>query len=128
MDDRLYDRCGNPITMGRWLDLNRDWSYKRVRETVVADVWRVSTVWLGIDHGFGWGPPLTFETMVFELAESHGYMPEVPAWGLLAHAYTFHESVMDDLQARYSTETQAVEGHEATVREARALFLPAVVA
>ncbi len=26
----------------------------------------VSTVWLGLDHSFGFGPPLIFETMVFD--------------------------------------------------------------
>jgi hypothetical protein len=26
---------------------------------------RVSTVFIGIDHGFGRGPPLLFETMLF---------------------------------------------------------------
>ena len=26
----------------------------------------VSTVWLGLDHGFGHTPPLIFETMVFD--------------------------------------------------------------
>lgn len=28
--------------------------------------YRVSTVFLGVDHSFGSGPPLLFETMVFE--------------------------------------------------------------
>jgi len=30
-----------------------------------VDAFRVSTVFLGLDHGFGFGPPLLFETMVF---------------------------------------------------------------
>jgi predicted cobalt transporter CbtA len=52
----------------------------------------VSTVWIGIDHRFGDdGPPLIFETMVFNRAEG---------WGEL------------DCE-RYSTEAEAVAGHAA---------------
>ena len=31
--------------------------------------WEVSTVFLGLDHQFGHGPPLLFETMVFPECE-----------------------------------------------------------
>ena len=34
------------------------------RDTLPGDV-QVSTVFLGLDHSFGNGPPLLFETMVF---------------------------------------------------------------
>lgn len=104
------DRCGNPIPMGRWMDLSDDYHYKVLRKTPVGGVWEVSTVWLGIDHGF-MGPPLIFETMVFEIAETNGWFGP------------YHESIGDH-QYRYSTETQAIDGHWATVREARKRFLP----
>lgn len=55
---------------------------------------RVSTVWLGLDHQFGDGPPLIFETMVF------------PA-----------ESSMDLDCERYSTEEEAKAGHSAMVEK-----------
>ena len=113
------DRCGNPITLGRWMDLSHDPSYKRVALTEVGGVWHVSTVWLGHNHGMG-GPPLIFETMVFEIAESHGYVP-ASRWGD-EFAYSFHEDVGE--QWRYSTEAQAREGHEVMVRLARQHFLP----
>jgi hypothetical protein len=32
---------------------------------IIDDDVRVSTVFLGLDHSFGTGPPLLFETMVF---------------------------------------------------------------
>jgi hypothetical protein len=54
----------------------------------------VSTVWLGLDHGFGAGPPLIFETMYFR--------------GLGAKADP------EDMQ-RYSTEAEALAGHEQMV-------------
>lgn len=40
-----------------------EYENRRVAETFVNDV-RVSTVFLGLDHGFG-GRPLLFETMIF---------------------------------------------------------------
>jgi hypothetical protein len=47
----------------------------------------VSTVFLGLDHNWGGGPPLLFETMIF--GGRH-----------------------DDYQERYSTWDEAVEGHK----------------
>jgi hypothetical protein len=55
----------------------------------------VSTVFLGIDHGFGEGPPLIFETMVFA-SERH----------------------LDERDCqRYSTESEAVTGHHEMVKK-----------
>ena len=55
------------------------------RETVAEGV-DVSTVFLGIDHSFGSGPPLLWETMIFG-GEHDGY------------------------QDRYSTYDEAMAGH-----------------
>lgn len=38
---------------------------RHVAVTEVAPGVTVSTVFLGLDHGFGDGPPLLFETMIF---------------------------------------------------------------
>lgn len=115
-----FDRAGNPITMGRWLDLHEP-DYQQVASTIVGGVWRVSTVWMGVDHGIGLTPPLIFETMVFEIAESHGFVgPSV--WTGDGWAFTYHEDVGE--QWRYSTERQAREGHEVMVRLCRQRFLP----
>lgn len=57
------------------------------------DGWRVSTVFIGIDHNFsGHGPPLLFETIVFDDREDEG-------------------------QERYSTKDDALIGHARHVRE-----------
>lgn len=40
---------------------------------------QVSTVFLGIDHSFGQGPPLVFETMVFG-GEHDGDMERYSTW------------------------------------------------
>lgn len=59
-----YDRDGEPITLERWIALVEDADYRRIARTDINGI-VVSTVWLGIDHQFGDGPPLIFETMIF---------------------------------------------------------------
>jgi hypothetical protein len=63
MNDK-YDKLGNPIDFMTWAKLREDKSYKRVALDRVGEA-EVSTVWLGLDHNFGGGPPLIFETIVF---------------------------------------------------------------
>jgi len=59
----------------------------------VADA-HVSTVFLGIDHSFGGGPPLLFETMVFG-------------------------GPLDGEQERYSTLDEAEAGHAAMIEKVK---------
>ena len=64
-----YDRQGNPMTLLEWAqrrfeDKDRT-ATKRVAETTLPNGRWVSTVWLGLNHNYGDGPPLIFETMVF---------------------------------------------------------------
>ena len=101
---RYYDIFGNQIDRWRWAELFEDLAYKTVEVTdmgspshpELADT-RVSTVWLGIDHGYGGGPPIIFETMVFSPIEE---------W--------------DGVSYRYTTHAEAVEGHQMVVAELRA--------
>lgn len=63
--------------------------------------YRVSTVFLGLDHQHGEGPPLLFETMVFDEVNT------VEALGR-----KFPQSIYDDgFFMRYSTWEEAEEGH-----------------
>ena len=89
-----YDRQGRPIkdTLS-WSRLFENLDYKQVAETYLSDGKRVSTVWLGLDHGFGKGEPLIFETMVFSKKGE------------------YHDLDM----VRYSTEAEAKLGHRAMV-------------
>jgi len=91
-----YDRKGNAISMREWSTSLRE-KKQRVASTVVGGYW-VSTVWLGLDHSFGSGPPLIFETMVFPCDEKGN----VTDWG-------------DVDSERYSTEDEALSGHAAMV-------------
>lgn len=92
----IYDRQGNPISITEWCRLLRDTAYQHVAVTVVGEA-VVSTVWLGLDHSFGHGPPMIFETMVFYDSRNE--------W--------------DDLQERYPTEGAAVAGHDQVVAAVR---------
>ena len=70
-----------------------DGTKRKIELTNLPDGKVVSTVWLGLDHQFGDGPPLIFETMVFPSNEDFG-----------------------DLDSRrYSTEQEAVAGHATMV-------------
>ena len=89
-----YRRDGTPY-VGGVLDWARD--FESMDRTVKQQrLWNrlvVSTVFLGLDHSFGRGPPLIFETMAFP-----------------------NEWWSDYYQDRYSTEAEALAGHRRAVR------------
>ena len=100
VDAYVLDDEGNPIAEP---DL-RKWSawfnegHRRVDATEVCGKW-VSTVFLGIDHGFGGGPPILWETMVFSNAKGR-----------------FMGDIGQDLGCkRYCRLVDAKAGHVATV-------------
>lgn len=104
---RYYGRDGKPIPMCEWSVRFEDREgYSRIAATTVGQWW-ISTVWLGMDHGFRLlreGEPVVpviFETMVFW----HG-----PEGG---------EPDQDRFQDRYCTEKEARRGHAAVVRRYR---------
>jgi len=97
---RYYDRNGKPMDLMTWATTFEKGD-RHVGNTVIMSQHgapegvRVSTVWLGLDHSDGEGPPLIFETMVF--GGEH-----------------------DDYTERYSTETQAKKGHARIVKAIKA--------
>jgi hypothetical protein len=96
-----YDRQGNPIGMMEWATSFTP-DRQAVDKTTLNDAegreHYVSTVWLGVDHNFGDGPPLIFETMIF------------------CHD---HKCDLDEWQDRYSTEDEARVGHDHAVERVR---------
>jgi hypothetical protein len=75
--------CEDLLTWGRWLQT----ADRHVAETRFGDV-RVSTVFLGLDHSWGDGPPILWESMVFG-------------------------GPLDREQRRYATRAEADAGHTA---------------
>lgn len=74
-----------------------DWETRFDLKTQVGD-YEVSTVDLGIDHSFGLGKPLYYETMIF-----------------LKGNDLEEENIFVDYQVRYSTEKEARKGHEEAI-------------
>jgi hypothetical protein len=93
MSDYYILKDGEPaqvkdvITWGHWFQ-NAD-DQRRIAVDEIGDV-RISTVFLGLDHGWNGGPPILFETMIFG-GDHDGY------------------------QERYATRTEALEGHARAV-------------
>jgi hypothetical protein len=92
----FYDRDGEPIEWEQWSALWNDASYCHVAITAIDDDvgTYVSTVWMGLNHNLGEGPPLIFETMVFG-------------------------GPLDQDAERYPTEAAAQAGHDRWVAAAR---------
>lgn len=90
---------GDPGYESLWDPENR-----RVAETTIGGIW-VSTVHLPMDHSFGQGPPLIFETMVFDHREDE-------------------RNMSDEYCDRYSTQEEALEGHKKAVQWVKDTFFP----
>lgn len=96
-----------PVTGREWA---RGWpSCQRVALTEIGGI-VVSTVFLGLDHQYGDGPPILFETMVF--GEVVGAEPLSGGMTVPLHAPT---PIGDGVQLRYSTWAEAMMGHRKTV-------------
>ena len=102
-----YDRKGNRISIFEAAALSELPGYRRVAETIFEDGRKLSTVWMGLNHQLGQGPPLIFESMLFS-AETRT--------STLFPDREFHEELG---QWRYSTEIEALAGHEAIVAQLR---------
>lgn len=70
--------------------------------------WRVSTVFLGLDHAFGAQPPLLFETLIFS-GPLDGEMERYSTW---AEAEAGHARFVDKARAAQAarSEVAAAEG------------------
>lgn len=61
-----YDPWGRPCGLGTWAAWwESEGPERRLAQTYLPNGYRVSTIWLGLDHAFGRGRPLIFETGVF---------------------------------------------------------------
>ncbi len=94
-----------PCTSYEWAE-RFEKSDRIVKQDDVGPFW-ISTVFLGLDHGFEDGPPLLFETMVFEKKDPDREVEEENIdWSSI-------------YMERYSTYQEALEGHEEKVKYIR---------
>jgi hypothetical protein len=73
-----------------WGRLMEDRSYSIIKQEDIRQFF-ISTVWLGMDHGWMNEKPLIFETMIFTPDDK--------------------DNKFVDYQTRYATEEEAIEGH-----------------
>lgn len=88
--DKLAIPCADVMT---WAAFFEKLENRRVAEDTIDNNW-VSTVFLGLDHSFGRGDPVLFETMVFTDGES-GAMDRYRTW---AEAAAGHERIASMLR------------------------------
>lgn len=98
-----YDRMGFPLPSGDVLEWARMFEskeqvIKQTRHKEKGREFMLSTIWLGLDHGFGEEPPLIFETMALEFK---------PRWNEVVA--TGHDWFW---QERYSTENEALAARD----------------
>jgi hypothetical protein len=82
--------CNDVLEWGRWFE---DAQRKGLRTVARDNIGKIliSTVFLGLDHNWGDGNPILYETMIF--GGKH-----------------------DEYQERYCTKEEALEGHKKAVR------------
>lgn len=88
------DHSVEPCSMEEWRQLHEGPGNPRRVDRYEFDGGMVSTVFLGLDHGWGEGPPILFETMVFG-------------------------GPLDQEMERYCTWDEAVAGHERWVQRVK---------
>lgn len=93
----LPDHTLKPATLLEWADWFKNLDNRRVAYDELGGRGYVSTVCLGLDHSFGYGPPQIFETM--------------------ARIGTYYA---EDVMRRYATYDEALAGHAELLAEHRA--------
>ncbi len=87
----LKGKIPKKVSIFEWADWFEERDKRKIKRTKLSNGTIVSTVFLGVDHGFPSVEPLIFETMVFK--EENEYMD------------------------RYSTFDESVDGHDKIVKE-----------
>ena len=95
LNGKIPEACSDTLRWARWFE---DVEKRRIAQELVGDIW-VSTVFLGIDHGWNKKTPILFETMCFTDKESADSLP-------------FN---------RYATWDEAMAGHATAVMICRAV-------
>jgi hypothetical protein len=90
----LVGRTPILVDLWTWAQSFERFDARRIDFTVINDRCEVSTVFLGIDHNYGRGDPVLFETMTFG-------------------------GPLDSEQRRYSTYSEAERGHSEAVTQAK---------
>lgn len=88
-----YDMQGNPIDMQEWVVLFGK-KERIIKQETLPNGKFVSTVYLGLDHSFGMGGPLIFETMVFP-KKGDGHDIDIKRYATLEEAKEGHKRMVE---------------------------------
>lgn len=94
LDDHSTRPCSDKEAAEQWGRWAKDFSSKIVAKTELDDC-QISTVFLGIDHSFGDGPPILFETMIFG-GEHDQWCERYETWDQAAE---HHRRIVEALKA-----------------------------
>jgi len=84
------------LTWGIWIGKIKN---KRIAQTYIDD-YRISTVFLGLDHRFeSEGPPILFETMVFKNSDDDYSDLEMERYSTYSEAEQGHQRMVDKVKA-----------------------------
>lgn len=85
-----------------------DWQKAHRRTAVPEADAEVSTVWISLDHSFGEGPPLIFETLIF----GGGLDGDMERYSTLEAAHAGHEAVVQRVKAEAAAFKALAEDRE----------------
>jgi hypothetical protein len=102
LDGHKVRRCNDLMKWAEWFEK----ADRSVAQTAVGNK-NVSTVFIGLDHQFGEGPPLLFETMIFGPANEDGtdgdYQTRCSTW---EEAEEMHRVAIASLDSTSHQETK----------------------
>lgn len=94
----MFDRDGDPLTLGQWAMLHRSTSYRFVRETILPNRYWIVTIWQGVNEAYEL-PPVIFGTAAFHLTDTAATKLPPSVWHLAAsseaEALHWHDSLID---------------------------------
>jgi len=92
-------RCDDLLIWAAWFENSAHDRSRVIKQDYAEESDRVgvSTVFLGLDHAFGGGPPVLWESMVFGTS-------------------------LDGTTARYTSRADALRGHDAMLARVRAVY------
>lgn len=111
----ILDEQGEPVAepdtvqWAQWIEAAQETRARTLAETTVGPYW-VSTVFLALDHSFGEGPPVLWETMIFGVEED---------WEDLSGKRRRSRKSLD--QFRHTSKAEALDGHARAVKLAESL-------
>lgn len=100
-----FDIHGKPMKLMKWAKAFEDRKRWHLQRSLWRGLIQVSTVWLGLNHNYGSGKPLIFESMVF--CRICGFERMLKDRSNRMSAFPYDEVEMD----RYSTLRTAYRNH-----------------